>query len=178
MSDSPRTPLLPPPGRRILDLYASFTRILVYALLVVSAASVVGMVLLVTADVILRAFGSPLKGAYDLVSFGGALAIAGALPYTTACKGHVAIEYFFLKLNRAGRIAVDTLSRLVVIALFALLAWRCVVYAGSLKAAGQVSPTLRFPEYWIVYLISLCCVVVGLVKIYHLLQPGKTLIKP
>ena len=51
-----------------------------------------------------------ITGALDLGKGCGALVIAGALPYTTAVKGHVAIEYFFHKLGRRGRIVVDTLG--------------------------------------------------------------------
>jgi hypothetical protein len=41
----------------------------------------------------------------------GAIAIAGALPSTTACQGHVAIEFSLKKLPGCGRIIVDAIER-------------------------------------------------------------------
>lgn len=184
-----------------MEAYARPVRFLVHAMLAVSAASMVATIGVVCLDVLLRMVGKfilaisadrekteflnfllrvfhPIRGAYDIASIGGALAIACGLPYTTACKGHVAIEYFFLKLPPRGRIVVDALCRLAVMALLSLLAWRCILYGLSLRRAGQVTPTAQIPEFWIPYVIAASCAVVVLVKIYHLFQPGRTLIKP
>ncbi len=144
----------------------------------ISAASILCMILIVCVDVVARAFGHPLKGSYDLVRAAATLAIACGLPYTTACKGHVAIEYFFLKLNRAGRVGVDTLARLIVLGLFVFLAWECVQYGRSMKAANQLTMSLHMPEFWIPYVIAFCCAAVALVKIHNMLHPGKPMIKP
>ena len=104
--------------------------------------------------------------------------MAAALPYTTAIKGHVAIEYFFHKLNRPGRALVDALMRLGGMALFGLLAWGCVDYGNSLRQKGEVSMTLQLPVFWVPYLLAVSCALVVLIKIYHLSHPGKPMIKP
>ncbi|MBN2307412.1 MAG: TRAP transporter small permease, partial [Candidatus Hydrogenedentes bacterium] len=99
-------------------------------------------------------------------------------PYTTAVKGHVAIEYFFLKLSRRGRIIVDTVCRSIGIVLFSFLTWKSVHYGSALKASGQVTPTLQVPVFWVPYVIALSCGVVVLVILHNLLHPGKEMIKP
>ena len=86
-------------------------------------------------------------------------------------------SYFFQKLGRRGRIAVDTLARLLVLAFFALLAWQSVKYGHSLRASGEVTPTLQLPFFWVPYLIAVCSGVVVGVKLYHLTHPGRELIK-
>jgi TRAP-type C4-dicarboxylate transport system permease small subunit len=160
------------------QFYTQNLRRLVFALAALGGIGLVAMIGITCLDVALRIFKLSLKGTIDLMGMAGAVAIACALPYTTAVKGHVAVEYFFQKLGRRGRIAVDTLARLLVIAFFALLAWASVKYGNSLKASHEVSPTLELPVFWVPYVIAFCCGVVILVKVYHLTHPGKELIKP
>ena len=91
--------------------------ILVRGMAVGSGIALALMALLTCADVLLRAVASPIKGTYDLVQILGALTIACAVPLTTAVKGHVAVEYFFNKMWYRGRLVVDSLMRLLMIAM-------------------------------------------------------------
>ena len=117
-------------------------------------------------------------GEVDIVKIAGGVAIACALPYTTAVKGHVAIEYFFHKLSRRGRIAVDTATRLAAMGLFGLLSWRCVRYGLDLRRSGEVTLTLEIPLFWIPHVMALCCATMVFVILYNLLHPGREFIKP
>ena len=162
----------------VVDLYHRGLRALVRALAWVAGASLMVMVLVTSAEVVLRVFRVSLTGAYDIVKLAAAITIAAALPYTTAIKGHVAIEYFFHKLGRRGRIVVDALMRLCGMALFGLLAWGCVDYGNSLRTKGEVSMTLQLPIFWVPYVLAFSCALVVLIKIYHLTHPGKPMIKP
>jgi TRAP-type C4-dicarboxylate transport system permease small subunit len=171
-------PAAPAGPRGALELYHRALRALVMALAYGACAGLLVMVLVTTLDVVLRLFRIPLTGAYDIVCIAAAITIAGALPYTTAIKGHVAIEYFFHKLGRRGRIVVDALMRLGGMALFAVLAWGSVDYGNSLRAKGEVSMTLQLPIFWVPYVLALSCALVVLIKVYHLTHPGKPMIKP
>jgi len=144
----------------------------------VAGASLIVMVLVTVSDVVLRALNLPLTGAYDIVKIAATIAVAAALPYTTAIKGHVAIEYFFHKLGRRGRVVVDALMRLGGITLFSVLAWGCVQYGNSLREKGEVSMTLQMPVFWVPYVVAASCALVVLIKIYHLSHPGKPMLKP
>lgn len=168
----------PPDPKGPRPLYDRALRMSVMALAFVACASLMVMVLVTSAEVILRIFRVSLTGAYDIVKIAAAVTIAAALPYTTAIKGHVAIEYFFHKLGRRGRIVVDALMRLGGMALFGLLAWGCVDYGNSLRARGEVSMTLQLPIFWVPYVLALSCALVVLIKLYHLTHPGKPMIKP
>lgn len=153
-------------------------RWLVNGLAVLSGISLLAMVLVTSLDVVLRVFRISLTGAYDIVRIASAICVAAALPYTTAVKGHVAIEYFFHKLGQRGRILVDTLMRLLDMGLFSLLAWQSVLYGLRLKQSGEVSLTLQLPIFWVPYVIAVSCGLTVLITFYHLLHPGKELIKP
>jgi TRAP-type C4-dicarboxylate transport system permease small subunit len=164
--------------RGLLHFYHQALRGLVMALAYVAGASLLVMVLVTSSEVVLRLFRLSLTGAYDIVKIAAAITIAAALPYTTAIKGHVAIEYFFHKLGRRGRIVVDVFMRMAGMALFSLLAWGCVDYGNSLHRRGEVSMTLQLPVFWVPYVLAGSCALVVLIKLYHLTHPGRPMIKP
>lgn len=168
----------PSGARRVIELYYQALRALVKALAWVAGAALMVMVLATSVDVVLRKLGMPLTGAYDIVKIAAAISVAAALPYTTAIKGHVAIEFFFHKLGRRGRMVVDALMRLCGMTLFGLLAWGCIDYGNSLRLKGEVSMTLQLPIFWVPYVLAASCALVVLIKIYHLSHPGKPMIKP
>lgn len=136
------------------------------------------MMVVTFVDVVLRKLGHPLPGAYDIVKMAAGITIACALPYTTAVKGHVAVEFFYHRLGRRGRVIADTLIRLLIMALFSLFAWQLVHFGAGLRSSGEVSMTLQLPVFWVPYVMAFACVVVVLVTLYHLLHPGKALLKP
>lgn len=156
----------------------SILRGVVSTLGVIAGVAVVAMIVVTCIDVVGRRFGHPLKGTYDIVEILGAITIAGGLPYTTACKGHVAIEFFFQRLSRLGKVVVDTAWRTITISLFLFLTWRFIRYGLEIKASGQGTSTMGWPIFWLPWWFSLCCGVMVLVILYHLTHPGKALMKP
>jgi TRAP-type C4-dicarboxylate transport system permease small subunit len=143
------------PARRVYGRYVSRVRWVVGALAVAAGAAVAAMILVTCADVVGRRFGCPLKGTYDIVELLGAVTVTGALPYTTACRGHVAIERFVQKLPLFGRILVGTAMRVISFFMFAFLTFRFVLYGRELRASGQVTLTLQWPIFWMPYWMAL-----------------------
>ncbi|MCL1921328.1 MAG: TRAP transporter small permease subunit [Kiritimatiellaeota bacterium] len=151
---------------------------LTYGMTAVSCAGLIVMMLLTGADVLLRQLGCPLKGAYDVVRICGGVTMACALPLTTAMKGHVAIEYFFQKLSRAWRVAVDSVMRLIMIAAFALAAAGCVMQGQALLRYGEVTATIELPIFWVPWVMAAAFAVTAVIVVFHLLYPGREMIKP
>jgi TRAP-type C4-dicarboxylate transport system permease small subunit len=179
-STSPETKpgAAPPPEHPLYAAYLSGLKWLVMALAYVAGAGTIGIILVTCVDVIFRKLGHPVPGALDLVTVLGTVTMACALPYTTAVKGHVAIEFLYHKLGLRGRVAMDTFIRLLIIAFFVAMAWQCFALSLTLKAKSQVTPTLKLPEFWVPCVIALSCVMMVLVTIHHLFHPGKEMIKP
>lgn len=164
--------------RTLIRCYETALKAVVYLLAMLSGLGVLVMIGITVLDVLLRKSPWPIVGAYDIVQIAGAVTIAAALPYTTAVKGHVAIEFIYHKLARPGRIILDVFLRLLSMTLFGFAAWRCILYGHSLKSASQVSQTLQWPIFWLPYLIALCFIVMVLVILHNMLHPGKEMIKP
>lgn len=144
----------------------------------ISGGAVFVMILVTTADVLLRIFNIGITGAYDIVRIAGVTSIAFALPYVTAVKGHVAIEFFYHYFSFIGRIILDSLFRLITLSLFGILIYRNILYSITLFKSAQVMPTLKIPVFWIPIIIAVSFTLVCITVFYHLIHPGKEMIKP
>jgi len=164
--------------KKIVSVYDRSLKAAVFFLAAIAAISILAMIAITAADVAMRIFRRPILGSFDMIRIAGMISIACALPYTTAVKGHVAIEFLHHKLSHIGRIVLDTFVHFSIIAMFVFLAVRLIAYGQSLHKSGEVSATLQIPLFWIPYVIALSCFVTVLVTLHILLHPGKEMIKP
>lgn len=136
----------------------------------IAAASVAFIMLLTVADVFMRFFGRPIPGTYELVGFVGSMIISFALPYTSVQKGHIAVEFLTQKLPWTARVIVNAVNAVISMILFGVIAWQSIIYAHTLKAAGEVSLTLQMKTYPFVYGVALGCALLSLVLFIELLR--------
>jgi len=128
------------------------------------------MMLITTADVVLRVFRHPIPGTYEIVSFTGAVVVAFSLPYTSIQKGHIAVEFLVQRLPWLVRVIINIINALVSLVLFGVIAWQCAKYAHALKVTGEVSATLQMPTYPFLYGISFGCVILCVVLFIEFLR--------
>jgi len=159
-----------------LKIFTFISRLIV-AFAYIAGISILMMMMITVVDVILRVFNVGITGAYDLVRACGVIAVAFALPYVTAVKGHIAIEFFYHKCDRKGRILLDIIFRLSSIFIFGGLTFYTFRYGLSLYFSGEVFPNLGLPVFWIPFVISLNSLLMMFVFAYHLYHPGKEYIK-
>ena len=150
---------------------------LCWAMTAISGIGLAAMIIVSCGDVILRTAGHPVKGAYDIVRVSGAVMIACSVPITTAMKGHVAIEYFFHKLTPRWRVAVDSAMRVLMIGAFAMAAYECAGYGFKFLRNSQVTDTIQIPIFWVPWLMALSFGVTTLVVMFHLVFPGREMVK-
>lgn len=183
----------------MVEGYTAATRAVVTALAVISAVSLAAMTIITCASVLGGAvtkllpaawFGGPVGqalegairwlrgGARDLVGITALLCIAGALPYTTVVKGHVAIEVISHRLSRRPRRALDAVLSAMGIALFVLLAWASVDSARYHYRKEFTTPTLPIPDFWMYGFLALCSLGVSLVLLHAIFRPRVELAKP
>lgn len=123
----------------------------------VAAGAVVAMMVLTSADVVLRLFRHPIPGTYEMVGLLGAVVVSFSLAYTSIQKGHIAVEFIVQKLPAKGQALITVVNDFLGFALFALIAWQSVLYALDLTANGEVSLTLQMPIYPFVYGVAIGC---------------------
>lgn len=170
-----RQPAPPPRGGR--RGFWDLVRWLIRAFAAVSCIAVAAMIVATCADIVLRLLGHPIPGVYDIMSMLGAIAVGCALPLTTALKGHVAIEVFYLRMGRRGRVAVDTFIRALMIATLFVATCECVGYGVRLMRSGEVCPTLPVPYFWIAWILAAALATTALTTLYHLTHPGKEMMR-
>ena len=135
----------------------------------VAAAAILLMMLVTTGDVVFRFFRFSIPGAYETVGFLGALAVAFALPYTAAEKGHIAVDFLVQRFSRPVRIVINVINSILALFLFSIIAWQSLRYGASLKATGSVSLTLEMPIYPFAYGVAAGCILLCPVLIMELL---------
>ena len=114
-------------------------------------------------------------GSVELVGFMATLAVAMALPCTDRNKGHVGVEIVVRMLSEKTRTIVDIFTRFLSLCLIAVLTWRMAVYAHTMHQSGEVSISLELPEYIIIYLTSLCCLLLCLTILKEIIHTFKKL---
>lgn len=162
----------------VLRYYEKTVYWLVKGLAILSALGVLAMIGVTCIDIILRLpfINRPIPGAFDIVRMAGVIAITGALPYTTAVKGHVAVEFLYHRLSYRGRAVLNFFVRTMSIGLFSFAAWQFVQYGSDLKRSNQCFQTLELPIFWMPYLMAVSFAVVVLVILYQFFST-KELIK-
>lgn len=136
----------------------------------VAAASIFGMMLLTTADVVLRYFRHPIPGTYEIVGFLGSMAVGFALASTSVNRGHVAVSILFQRLSPKAQSFVESFNSLVAAVFFGLLTWQCGALAEDLRRAGEVSMTVEMPFYPFVYGISAGCAILVMTLVVDFLN--------
>lgn len=164
-------------GKRSLGLFWKSVIYVIHGMTALSGVTLFLMVAVICSDVLLRVAGYPVKGSYDVVRICGVISMACALPLTTAMKGHIAIEYFFRKLNRRGRLIVDSVMRVLSIAAFACATMGCITYGQRLLATGEVTATVEIPIFWVPWVMAAAFAVTTVVVVFHLLYPGRNMMK-
>ena len=122
----------------------------------------VGMMLLTCLDVVGNIFGRPLLGTEEMVSLMAAMLLAFVLPSAHMKKAHIGIDLLYARLSRRQRKINDLFIGCLSFFFFMLTAWQCFLYAGELKATGEVSATLELPLYFVLYAISMACFILAM----------------
>jgi len=143
----------------------SFLRVVNKILNIIGGTALTVMMFLTVSDVILRTFGYPILGAYELVAMLLAIVIGFTIPKVSLDKGHVIMEFVLEKLSARGRAIMITFTRILCIFLFAVIGYNLFLIANEFHVSGEVSSTLKIPFFPIAYCVGVCCFVECLVLV-------------
>lgn len=104
-------------ARRVVDF-------LVDAAAAVAALALVVLMGVVVVDVIGRFFGSPLRGAQDIVKMSFIFIVFGGMAFCDRIGGHIAVDLFEAVFPRTLNAWFSVLGALVGAVIFALIAWQ------------------------------------------------------
>ncbi len=112
-------------------------------------ACLAAMMFVTGIDVLFRALNRPLWGMVEAVSLLAVVVLGCAMPLTQRDRGHVVLDMILRRLPTRIMFYADAAGHFTGGALFALVSWRCWVYANSLQEAGELTMNLEFPLHFI-----------------------------
>jgi TRAP-type C4-dicarboxylate transport system permease small subunit len=124
---------------------------------IIAGLALVFMLALTLSEVVLRFFGKPILGSYELISFTGGIIIGLGIPYTTWMRGHVFVDSIISSFGKGSKDLIDIVTRCFGITLFVFLGWNFITMGIDLFRNHEVSTTLRLPFYPIAWGIGLSC---------------------
>lgn len=136
-----------------------FERRLCSVLLLLAGLTLAFILVFTVFNVLMRAFGRPIVGDFEIISFLGAVVVGFSLPYTSMRKGHVAVDFMLEKLSPGSSCWVQCATRAVSAALFIWIGWNFWVMGIDLIKSGEVTPVFRLPYYPITFGLAFCCIV-------------------
>jgi len=137
----------------------AFERKMCRFLLLISGLTLAFMLLFTLTDVLMRAFGKPIVGDFEIISFLGAVVIGFALPYTSMVKSHISVDFFLAMLPSKVGDRFQVATRIVGIALFLWASWNFILMSFDLIETHTVTPVFRMPYYPISFGLAFCCII-------------------
>jgi TRAP-type C4-dicarboxylate transport system permease small subunit len=131
-------------------------------LLIIGGMAVLALMALATGNVLLRIAGMPFRGAYELVSFLGAVVTAFALGYTQKRKFNIVVDILSDTFPKGVKRFLDGLGDLIAMVFFAVVAWVVLRWGLRIAASGEVSETLKIVYYPFIFCVALGFAVLSL----------------
>lgn len=126
-----------------------------WIMVVLGGISVLMLMIIATGNVCMRIFQFPFRGAYEIVSFLGAVTIAFSLGYTQMRKSHIVVdilsETFPVRMKRI----LDGIGYFLTMIFFAVIAWVIFRWGIRIAQSGELSETLKVIYYPFVFSVSI-----------------------
>ncbi len=137
---------------------------------VIAGIALTFIILLTVCDVVLRALGKPITGAYEIVAMAGGVVIGFVTPFTSWVRGHIFMDFVLDKLSSHAKSAFEIATRCVGIGLFLMISWNVFKIGRNLYTVDEVTPTLELPLYPIAYGVAFCFFVLSVVLFCDILK--------
>ena len=136
----------------------------------IASVALTFMICLTTADVILRGFGRPIAGTYEIVAICGGIVIGFTTPITSWMRGHISMDFLVNKLSEGGKNLVNIITRCVGIGLSLTISWYIFKIGTRFLTGGEVSGSIQLPLYPVAYAISGSFLVLSFVLLGDILK--------
>jgi len=135
-------------------------------------AFLVGITVLIVANVIVRSFGPTIKGTYELVELMLVVLVVFALVYTALAQRHIVIRFLVSRLPQQAQAVSEIITHIISLGFWAVLVWASVelMLKRWLAEQSQVLGIVYLPFRFVwVFGLSLLCLVF-LIDLYKVLS--------
>ena len=131
-------------------------------LMIIGGIAVLALMTVATTNVVLRMVHAPYRGAYEVVSFLGAVVIAFALGYTEKRKGNIIVDILTERFPKGMRGFLEGLNYIVSGTFFVLVSWQVYECGMRIMESGELSETLKIVYHPFVFAVSVGFAVLAL----------------
>jgi TRAP-type C4-dicarboxylate transport system permease small subunit len=131
------------------------------------------MMMLVVTDVILRIFGHPIIGTYEMVMILAGPLVAFAIPQTSIENQHISVDALTEQIERKSLSASAILfacTKALGMILFMVLGWFCMEKGIRMFEKGDISDARHIPLYPVAFMMGACCFAEVLVLLVQLFK--------
>jgi TRAP-type C4-dicarboxylate transport system permease small subunit len=96
---------------------------------------------------------------YDIVGLSGTIIIGFSIPYCTISKNHVFMDFMINRLPPQVRKVMNTATRILAIALFAIISVNLFRIGTVFLREGEVSTNAHWPLFPFVFGLTACCII-------------------
>jgi len=159
-----------------MDYLTRFLRRTITVLTIVGAFSLVGIMLVVVANIISRVFKVPILGTYEAVELAAVPMVAFALGYCALMQGHVFMSMIIDRLSQPVRRVIAVVTTFLTLGIWVLIGWQVAKYARQQWLVGEATYIMSWPIYPLRYVFFLGIVVFCLVlfkDLFNALREGR-----
>jgi TRAP-type C4-dicarboxylate transport system permease small subunit len=138
-----------------MDFLNRVLKLLDRILLVAAGVAVLTLMAVATLNVCLRVVHMPFRGAYEVVSFLGAVVIAFALGYTQRRRSHIVVDILSETYPPTLQRLIEAVGLLVSAAFFGIISYVIFRWGMRIAGSGEVSETLKIIHYPFIWCVGI-----------------------
>lgn len=121
----------------------------------IAGAALLAIVMLVTANIIMRQVAEPFGGTSEVVGWLTAIVASLSLAYSQHTKAHVELDIIVSRFPMRVQSVIEIAVAFISLLFFIIVAWRVLEYGENIMSRGSVSQTLRVAYYPFVYIVGI-----------------------
>jgi len=138
-------------------------------LMIIGGFTVLTLMTVATANVVLRMVHAPYRGAYEVVSFLGAVVIAFALGYTEKRKGNIVVDILTERFPKKMQKGLEGVNYVISGTFFAVVSWQVYIWGMQVMESGELSETLKIVYHPFVFAVAFGFAILSLTLFIDLL---------
>lgn len=140
-------------------------------------AALVLVMLIIVANILLRAVWRPITGSYEMVEILGAVLLSLGVAHCAVLKSHVAMTFLVERMRPLNRAISDFLTTLISSLFLGYISWGVFKYAAKVYSRGLDTTSLDIPLYPVYFLVGFGVCVLALVSFLEWIHSLLALLK-
>lgn len=128
------------------------------------------VMLIIVANIVMRAWWRPLPGSYELIEILGAVILSMGAAYCALSRGHVTLTLFVDKLSLKKQAVVDLSTSLISFVFISAIGWGLLRYATMVYKRGLETSTLSIPLYPVYFLVAAGLIMLALTVLLEFIR--------